>query len=356
MAGGRLGTPGPGKAEHMFRLTPEIGIDLGTANILVFLRGKGVVLREPSVVAIDRVTKKVKAVGEEARLMLGRTPGNITAVRPLSDGVIADYTTTERMLAHLIAKVCGRRRAFKPRVLICVPSGVTSVERRAVLQAAKSAGAGEAYTIEEPMAAAIGAGLPISTPGGNMVVDIGGGTTDIAVISLGGIVLSKSLRIGGNKMDEVIVRHIKTAYNLMIGDRTAEEIKMQIGSAFPLESETQMEVRGRDLVAGLPKTIVVTSLEVREALAEPVTAIVERVKSVLEQTPPELSSDIIERGITLTGGGALLRGFDKLLSLATNISVRVAEDPLSCVAIGTGRALEEFPAIRESEHSLTPYV
>lgn len=339
----------------MLRLTPEIGIDLGTANILVFLRGKGVILREPSVVAIDRASKKVLAVGEEARLMLGRTPGNIVAIRPMADGVIADYTTTERMLAHLIAKVCGRRRAFKPRVLVCVPSGVTSVERRAVLQAARSAGAGEAYTIEEPMAAAIGAGLPISTPGGNMVVDIGGGTTDIAVISLSGIVLSRSLRIGGNKMDEVIVRHIKTAYNLMIGDRTAEEIKMKIGSAFPLDPETRMEVRGRDLVAGLPKTTEVTSQEIREALAEPVTAIVERVKGVLEQTPPELSSDIIERGITLTGGGALLRGFDKLLSLATNIPVQVADDPLSCVAIGTGRALEEFPAIRASDDALMPY-
>ncbi len=339
----------------MLRLTPEIGIDLGTANILVFVRGKGVVFREPSVVAIERTSKKVLAVGEEARLMLGRTPGNIVAIRPLSDGVIADYTTTERMLAHLIARVCGRRRAFKPRVLVCVPSGATSVERRAVLQAARAAGAGEAYTIEEPMAAAIGAGLPISTPGGNMVVDIGGGTTDVAVISLSGIVLSKSLRIGGNKMDEVIVRHIKTAYNLMIGDRTAEEIKIKIGSAFPLETEARMQVRGRDLVAGLPKTIEVTSPEVREALAEPVTAIVERVKSVLERTPPELSSDIIERGITLTGGGALLRGFDKLLALATNIPVRIADDPLSCVAIGTGRALEEFRAIRQSDDALLSY-
>ena len=340
----------------MFRLTPEIGIDLGTANILVFVRGKGIVLREPSVVAIDRNTKRVKAVGEEARLMLGRTPGSIIAIRPMADGVIADYTTTERMLEHLIAKVCGRRRAFKPRVLVCVPSNVTSVERRAVIQATKAAGAGEALTIEEPMAAAIGAGLPIATPGGNMVVDIGGGTTDIAVISLGGIVLSKSLRVGGNKMDEVIVRHIKNAYNLMIGDRTAEEIKMKIGSAFPLDEETVLEVRGRDLVAGLPKTVEVTSIEIREALAEPITAIVEKVKAVLEKTPPELSSDIIERGITLTGGGALVRGLENLLSLATNIHVRVADDPLSCVAIGTGRALEEFPTIRESESYVQPLV
>nr|CAA9237337.1 Rod shape-determining protein MreB [uncultured Armatimonadetes bacterium] len=339
----------------MFRLTPEIGIDLGTANILVYVRGKGVVLREPSVVAIRRTNKEVLAVGEEARLMLGRTPGSIVAIRPLSDGVIADYTTTEKMLAHLIAKVCGRRRAFKPRVLVCVPSGVTSVEKRAVLQAARSAGAGEAATIEEPMAAAIGAGLPISTPGGNMVVDVGGGTTDIAVISLSGIVLSKSLRIGGNKMDEVIVRHLKTTYNLMIGDRTAEEIKIKIGSAYPTGSEARIEVRGRDLVAGLPKTVEVTSQEVREALAEPVTSIVERVKGVLEQTPPELSSDIIERGITLTGGGALLRGLDKLLELATDIPVQVADDPLSCVAIGTGRALEDFETIYRVEDQAMPY-
>lgn len=335
----------------MFSLTPEIGIDLGTANILVYVRGKGIVLREPSVVAIASQSKKVLAVGEEARLMIGRTPGNIVAIRPMSEGVIADYTTTEKMLEHLINKVVGKKRIFRPRVLVCVPSGVTSVERRAVLQAAKEAGAGEAYTIEEPMAAAIGAGLPISSPGGNMVVDIGGGTTDIAVISLEGICISRSLRIGGNKMDEVIMRHIKTVYNLMIGDRTAEEIKIKIGSAYPLESECTMEVRGRDLVAGLPRTVTVTSLEIREALAEPVTQIVERVKAVLEQTPPELSADIIDRGVWLTGGGALLRGLDRLLSAATEIPVHVAEDPLSCVAIGTGRALEELRAISQSDAS-----
>jgi rod shape-determining protein MreB and related proteins len=341
----------------MLRLTPELGIDLGTANILVYRRGQGIVLREPSVVAIDRLTKKVKAVGEEARLMLGRTPGNIVAIRPMSDGVIADYTTTEKMLNHLITKVCGTWRPFKPRVLVCVPAGVTSVEKRAVLQAAQAAGAGEAATIEETMAAAIGAGLPISTPGGNMVVDIGGGTTDIAVISLGGIVLSDSIRVGGNKIDEVIVRHIRNAYNLMIGDRTAEEIKIRVGSAYPLESEMNMDVSGRDMLAGLPKQISISSPEIREALAEPISQIVERVKRVLEQTPPELSSDIYERGITLTGGGALLRGFDRLLSLATNgIPVYVADDPLSCVAIGTGRALEEFPAIRESEVLTASYL
>ncbi|MER3474738.1 MAG: rod shape-determining protein [Armatimonadota bacterium] len=332
----------------MFRLTPELGIDLGTANIVVYLRGKGIVLREPSVVAISTKNKKVLAVGEEARLMLGRTPGHIVAIRPLSDGVIADYTTTEKMLEYLIAKVCGRRRFLKPRVLVCVPSGVTSVERRAVIQAAREAGAGEAYTIEEPMAAAIGAGLPISMPGGNMVVDIGGGTTDVAVISLEGIVISRSVRVGGNKMDEVISRYIRAQYNLMIGERTAEEIKIKVGSAYPLEQELEMEVRGRDLIAGLPKTVTVTSEEIREALQEPINAIVERVRSVLEETPPELAADIIERGITLTGGGALLRGIDKLLESVTNIRVQVAEDPLSCVAIGTGRALEEFAAIRES--------
>jgi rod shape-determining protein MreB len=332
----------------VFRLTPELGIDLGTANIVVYLRGKGIVLREPSVVAISTKNKRVLAIGEEARMMLGRTPGHIVAIRPMSDGVIADYTTTQKMLEHLIAKVCGKRRFFKPRVLVCVPSGVTSVERRAVIQAAREAGAGEAYTIEEPMAAAIGAGLPISMPGGNMVVDIGGGTTDVAVISLEGIVISRSVRVGGNKMDEVITRYIRNQYNLMIGDRTAEEIKIKVGSAYPLERELEMEVRGRDLIAGLPKTITVSSEEVREALQEPINAIVERVRSVLEETPPELAADIIERGITLTGGGALLRGIDRLLATVTNTRVQVADDPLSCVAIGTGRALEEFAAIRES--------
>ena len=332
----------------MWSLIPELGVDLGTANLLVYVRGKGIVLREPSVVAINSISKKVKAVGEEARLMIGRTPGHIVAVRPMSDGVIADYTTTQKMLEYIFAKVVKRNRLFKPRVLVCVPSQVTSVERRAVIQAAIEAGAREAYTIEEPMAAAIGAGLPISTPGGNMIVDIGGGTTDIAVISLGGIVASESLRVAGNRMDEVIIRFIKSAYSLMIGDRTAEDIKMRIGSAYPLEQEMVLSVKGRDLVAGLPKTIEVSSAEIREALSEPVTQIVEKVKRVLERTPPELAADIIERGVVLTGGGALLRGLDRLLSAATGIPVYVAEDPLSCVAIGTGRALEELPAIRES--------
>jgi len=339
----------------LFSLVPELGVDLGTANILVYVRGKGIVLREPSVVAVatGRKEKRILAVGEEARLMLGRTPGHIQAVRPMSEGVIADYTTTRAMLKYLFEKAVGRKRFFKPRVLICVPSQVTSVEKRAVEQAAIEAGAGEAYTIEEPMAAAIGAGLPITMAGGSMVVDIGGGTTDIAVISLSGIVISESLRVAGNRIDEVIIRHIKTAYSLMIGDRTAEEIKMRIGSAYPMEPELSMEVRGRDLVAGLPKTIMVTSDEIREALTDPIMGIVEKVKRVLEQTPPELASDIIERGIVLTGGGALLRGFDKLLSAATNIPVYVADDPLSCVAIGTGRALEELKAIRESAVVMT---
>lgn len=332
----------------MFSIVPELGIDLGTANIVVFLKGKGILLREPSVVAMSTVTKKVLAVGEEARLMIGRTPGNIVAIRPMSEGVIADYTTTHKMLEYLIAKVCGRKRMFKPRVLICVPSGVTSVERRAVIQASRSAGAGEAFTIEEPMAAAIGAGLPISTPGGNMVIDIGGGTTDIAVISLGGIVVSRSVRVGGNKMDEVIVRHIKSKYNLMIGERTAEEIKIKIGSAYPLHTEMTLEVRGRDMVAGLPKTVEVTSEEIRAALSEPVSMVVDRVKGVLELTPPELASDIIERGVMLTGGGALLRGLDKLLAIETNIPIHVAEDPLSCVALGTGKALDEWDEIRDN--------
>lgn len=338
----------------MFGMTSEIGIDLGTANIIVFKRGKGLVLREPSVVAMSVKSKKILAVGEEARLMIGRTPGSIVAIRPLSDGVIADYTTTQKMLEYILGKVCGTRRLMKPKVLISVPSGVTNVERRAVIMAARAAGAGEAFTIEEPMAAAIGAGLPISNPGGNMVVDIGGGTTDIAVISLDGIVVSSSIRVGGNKIDEVITRHIKNTYNLMIGDRTAEEIKIKIGSAYPLETEMRMEVRGRDLVAGLPKTVEVTSEEIRAAIAEPISLVVERVKAALEKTPPELSSDIIERGIMLTGGGGLLRGLNHLLALETNIPVHVAEDPLSCVALGTGRALEEYRAIRDSQVVLGP--
>lgn len=330
------------------RLVPQIGIDLGTANLLVFRRGKGIVLNEPTVVAINSKTKRVLAVGNDAREMLGRTPGNITAIRPMRDGVIAEYTVTEKMLEYIRKKTVPGPGFVKPVALICVPSGVTNVERRAVLKAAQAAGFSRASTIEEPMAAAIGAGLPIAQPGGNMVVDIGGGTTDIAVISLGGIVRSASLRVGGNKMDEAIIRHIRNVYNLGIGEPTAEELKIRIGSAFPMDPELQMEVRGRDMVAGLPKTVEVSSVEIREALSEPVRAIAEKLCQVLEETPPELSSDVIERGIVLTGGGALLRGLSTLLEKMTQIPVRVADNALDCVAIGTGRALEHMDDIERS--------
>jgi len=323
------------------RLRQDIGIDLGTANVLVYVRGKGIIMREPSVVAVHMPNHKIKAVGEKAREMLGRTPVNIMAVRPMENGVIADYTTTQQLLEYIFHKVCGVKRVFTPRVLLSVPSGVTSVERRAVKQAALAAGAREAWTIVEAKLAAIGAGLPIAEPGGNMVVDIGGGTTDIAVLSLDDIVICRSLRIGGMKLDEVIIRHIRTQYNLMIGDRTAEEIKVNIGSAAPLEQERKMEVRGRDLISGLPQTVEVTSEEIRECMAESISQIVNKVKSVLEKTPPELSSDIIERGIVLTGGTALLRGLDMLIADATQVPTRVADDPLSCVAIGAGKWLEE---------------
>lgn len=305
-------------------------------------------LNEPTVVAINSSNGRVLAVGNAAREMLGRTPSNIHAIRPLKDGVIADYTTTLKMLEHIFAKVCGPKRIFRPKVLVCVPSGVTNVERRAVIQAAREAGAGEAMTIEEPVAAAIGAGLPIASAGGNLVVDIGGGTTDIAVISLGGIVLSHSLRVGGNKFDEAIIRHVRNAYNLMIGDPTAEEIKIKIGSAYPLEPELRMEIRGRDLVTGMPKTAEVTSEEIREALNEPVRQIAEKIVLLLEETPPELGGDILERGVVLTGGGALLKGLDKLLESVTDLPVRVADNALNCVVLGTGRALEELDAIRQS--------
>jgi len=321
----------------------DIGIDLGTANVLVYVKGKGIVLREPSVVAKDVRTNKTLAVGEEARLMLGKTPSNIQAIRPLRDGVIADFEVTEAMLGYFIKKVTRQRSFFamlfrpKPSVVICVPAEITSVEERAVRDAAKLAGAKSVDIIEEPMAAAIGAGLPIDGPSGNMVVDIGGGTTDVAVISLGGIVVSQSIRVAGNKLDEAIIRHIRRVYNLMIGERTSEEIKIKIGSAYRLEQELAMEIRGRDLINGLPKTVKITSEEVREALSEPVQAIVEAVKAVLEKTPPELAADIIDRGVILTGGGALLRGLDTLLGEVTGIPVIVADDPMSCVAIGTGQ-------------------
>jgi rod shape-determining protein MreB len=323
----------------------DIGIDLGTANVLVHVKGKGIVLREPSVVAKDMNNGRVLAIGEEARQMLGKTPAHIQAIRPLRDGVIADFEVTEAMLAYFIKKVTRDRTWWsllvkpRPHVTICVPAEITSVEERAVKDAAKLAGARSVDIVEEPMAAALGAGLPIDDPSGSMVVDIGGGTTDVAVISLGGIVVSQSIRVAGNKMDDAIVRYVRRVYNLTIGDRTAEDIKIKIGSAFKLDQELAMEIRGRDLINGLPKTVKITSEEVREALSEPVGAIVEAVKSVLEKTPPELASDIIDRGVILTGGGALLRGLDKLLSEITGVPAIVADDPLSCVALGTGMRL-----------------
>ena len=330
----------------------DIGVDLGTANVLVYIKGKGVVLREPSVVAIDRDTNKVLAIGEEARKMLGRTPGNIVAIRPLREGVIADYDTTESMLRHFIEKVAGRSFIFKPRIMVCIPSGVTTVEKRAVLEAAVQAGARKTYLIEEPLAAALGAGLDISEPYGAMVVDIGGGTTDVAVISLGGIVASESLRIGGDTFDDAIVRYVKKEYNMMIGERTAEEIKMNIGTAIRGRREGSMEVRGRDLLSGLPKTVRMSAVETGEALNEPVEAIVQCVKAVLEITPPELAADIMDRGIVMTGGGALLYALDELIQKETGIPTYLAEDPLSCVALGTGEALESIENLEDSLSTL----
>ncbi|NLY56620.1 MAG: rod shape-determining protein [Firmicutes bacterium] len=327
------------------RFSRDLGIDLGTANTLVYVRGKGIVLNEPSVVAIDRDTEQVLAVGEEAKRMVGRTPGNIIAIRPMKDGVIADFDTTEKMLRYFITKV-HKGRLFKPRVIVCVPTGVTEVEKRAVIDATLAAGAKDARLIEEPMAAAIGAGLPVQEPTGSMIVDIGGGTTEVAVISLGGVVASRSVRVAGDELDEAIVQHIRRNYNLMIGERSAEEVKKQIGSAYDLGDDETMEVRGRDLVSGLPKTVTVTSEEIREALAEPVAAIVEAVRSTLERTPPELSADIMDKGVILAGGGALLKGLDRLLSEETGMPVLVADDPMACVAIGTGAALEHFDVMK----------
>lgn len=337
-----------------FNFGTDIGIDLGTASILVYVKGRSIVLNEPSVVAIDRDTGHIFAVGEEARRMLGRTPGNIVAVRPLREGVIADYDTTEKMLRYFINKACGKTWLFKPRVMVCIPSGVTGVEERAVRQAAIQAGARMSYLIEEPLAAALGAGLDISQARGNMVIDIGGGTTDIAVLSLGGIVCSKSLRVGGDKFDEAIVRFTRREHNLLIGERSAEELKINIGTAYPqgLQENLVMEVRGRDLVTGLPKTITMSSKESYEALAEPVDAVVSAVKEVLEQTPPELSADIIDKGIVMTGGGALLNGMDVLLAKETGLPVYVADDPISCVANGTGRALSQLHVLQVSNKSV----
>lgn len=332
----------------MFGISMDIGVDLGTANVLVYIKGKGIVLREPSVVAIDRDSNRILAIGEEARRMLGRTPGNIIAIRPLREGVIADYDTTETMLRHFIEKVAGKSMFFKPRIMVCIPSGVTTVEKRAVLEAAIQAGAKKTYLVEEPLAAALGAGLIISEPCGSMVVDIGGGTTDIAVLSLGGIVVSESLRIGGDKFDESLVKYVKREYNIMIGERTAEEIKVNVGTAFTGGREETMEIRGRDLISGLPKTMRISSRETSEALAEPVSLIVDCVKSVLEKTPPELASDIVDRGIVMTGGGSLLHGLDTLINQETGIPTYLADDPLSCVALGTGKALESLESIQDS--------
>jgi|GEM_PF-23217 len=325
----------------------DMAVDLGTANTLVYVRGRGIVLSEPSVVAIDQRTNEVHAVGIEAKRMLGRTPGNITAIRPLKDGVIADFDVTEQMLRHFIQKVHQNRWAH-PRVVVCVPSGVTGVEKRAVEEATLSAGARQAYLIEEPMAAAIGAGLPVAEPTGSMVVDIGGGTTEVAVISLGGIVVAQSIRVGGDEMDEAVINWVKREYKLMIGSQTAEEVKLEIGSAYALREEVQAEIRGRDMISGLPKTVVLSSEEVREALEEPVSQIVDAVRSTLDKTPPELASDIMDRGIMLAGGGALLQGLDERLRRETEMPIHVAESPLTCVAIGSGRSLEEFEVMRRS--------
>jgi len=331
----------------IFKLfSKDMGIDLGTANTLVYVKGKGIVLREPSVVAIENERKTVLAVGEEAKKMIGRTPGNIVAIRPMKDGVIADFDITQNMLKYFIRKVYSRKTLVSPRVVVCVPSGVTEVEKRAVEEAALQAGAREAYLIEEPMAAAFGAGLPVEEPTGSMVVDIGGGTTEVAIISLGGIVTAKSIRVGGDELDEAIIQYIKRQYNLMIGERTAEEVKITVGSAYPREVEETMLIRGRDLVSGLPKTLEITSSEILGALKEPVSQIIDAIKYTLEKTPPELAADIMEIGIMLTGGGALLDGLDQLVIKETGMPVQIAEEPLDCVGLGTGKMIEEIDTFR----------
>ncbi len=333
------------------RFSNDLAIDLGTANTLVYVKGKGIVLSEPSVVAVrtdDRQKNRVLAVGTEAKRMLGRTPGNIVAIRPMRDGVIADFEVTEAMLRHFIRQVHSRRSLIRPRIIICVPSGITQVEKRAVKESAESAGAREVYLIEEPMAAAIGAGLPISEPTCNMVVDIGGGTTEVAVISLSGIVYSRSIRVGGDKMDDALVQYIKRKYNLLIGERTAEIIKTTIGNAYPdPENIETIEVKGRDLVSGIPKILAIDSEEIRVAISEQIDSIVETVKTALEQTPPELAADIVDTGIVMTGGGALLKNLDKLLREETSLPITVTEDPLSTVVLGSGKALEDFAILRE---------
>jgi len=326
----------------------DMAIDLGTANTLVYVRGEGIVLNEPSIVAIHQADNTVLAVGKEAKAMLGRTPGNIVAIRPLKDGVIADFDVTEKMLGYFIRRVHKRRALVRPRIVIGVPSGITQVEKRAVRDSAMQAGAREVYLIEEPMAAAIGAGMPITEPGGNMIVDIGGGTTEVAVISLSGIVYSRSVRIAGDEMDEAIVQYIRKNYNLLVGERRAEEIKIRLGSAYPVGGERRtVEVKGRDLIDGVPKTIVIGDDEIREALREPVMTIVDAVRTALERTPPELAADIVDKGIVLTGGGALLKGLDVLLRQETNLPITVADDPLSCVALGTGKVLDELDLLKK---------
>ena len=324
----------------------DMAVDLGTANTLVYVRGRGIVLNEPSVVAINTSNGAILAVGSEAKRMIGRTPAHIRAVRPLKDGVIADFEITEKMLRYFIQKVHHRRLMAKPRVVVCVPSGITGVEQRAVEEATYSAGARAAFIIEEPMAAAIGAGLPIHEPTGNMVVDIGGGTTEVAVISLGGIVTSTSIRVGGDELDEAIIQHVKKEYSLALGERTAEAIKLAVGSAFPTADDVIAEIKGRDLVSGLPKTIHITAEEVRKAIEEPVNAVIDAVKNTLDRCPPELSADIMDKGIVLTGGGALLKGLDERLRHETGMPINVAESPLSCVAIGSGKCLEEFEVLK----------
>ncbi|HKZ31541.1 MAG TPA: rod shape-determining protein [Vicinamibacteria bacterium] len=328
-------------------LSDDLAIDLGTANTLVYAKGRGIVVSEPSIVAVNRVTGKVEAVGRDAKEMLGRTPGNIVAIRPMKDGVIADFEITEKMLSHFIHRAHNRSTLVRPRIVIGIPSEVTQVEKRAVKDSALKAKASEVYLVDQAMAAAIGAGLPITEPSGNMVVDIGGGTTDIAVISLAGIVYSKSVRVAGNEMDEAVIQYIKKKYNLLVGERTAEMIKFEIGSAFPLDEPMTMEIKGRDLIEGIPKTLTVTDAEIREALQEPVAIIVNAVRVALERTPPELSADIVDRGIVLTGGGSLLRNLDRLLREETGLPVSVAEDPLSSVVLGTGKMLSDFDLLRK---------
>lgn len=328
----------------MFVFGQDIGIDLGTATVIAYVKGKGIVLREPSVVAVDNNTNDVLAVGQEARRMLGRTPGNIVATRPLKDGVISNYTVTEKMLKYFITKVCGKT-IFAPRIMICIPSQVTEVERKAVIDAASQAGARKVYLIEEPIAAAIGAGIDISKPCGNMIVDIGGGTTDIAVISLGGSVVSTSIKVAGDKFDEAVIKYIKKKHNVIIGERTAEELKVNIGCVYPKIQDVEMDIRGRDLTTGLPKTLTIYSSEMMEALIEPAMMIVDAVHSVLEKTPPELAADISDKGIYMTGGGSLLDGLDKLLQEKTGINVMIANDAVSCVALGTGKALDNLDVL-----------